>query len=113
MFFPTGSRAHAYGLERAKEACQSCPFRRPCLAYALAYDVQGVWGATSERERDQIRQEHGIRAQVITLNQNDLLREGIAFADRGGASAHEVALALGVTPRTVIRHRAITRQEQP
>jgi WhiB family redox-sensing transcriptional regulator len=41
--------------EPAKEVCQSCGVRVACLEHALASrEKQGVWGATTERERRRI-----------------------------------------------------------
>lgn len=44
----------------AKAICQVCAFRRPCLAFALTRQVQGVWGGTTEAERRSLRRRHGI-----------------------------------------------------
>lgn len=38
----------------AQEVCGTCPVRRSCLASALLHDEQGVWGATTETERQVI-----------------------------------------------------------
>ena len=41
---------------RAKQLCQGCPSRLPCLAYALENrEPYGVWGGLSERERRGLR----------------------------------------------------------
>lgn len=52
----------AEDVRAAVDLCSVCPQRRPCLAYALTHDVRGVWGATSEPTRQEIRRKHGIRA---------------------------------------------------
>lgn len=42
----------------AKALCRRCPVIDECLAYALDQcprDVRGVWGGTSEREREKLR----------------------------------------------------------
>lgn len=46
----------------AIDLCNRCETRRSCLAFALTHDVRGVWGATSEPTRRDIRREHGIHA---------------------------------------------------
>ncbi len=38
----------------AREVCSSCPVRRSCLASALLHDEQGVWGGTTEADRERI-----------------------------------------------------------
>jgi hypothetical protein len=41
----------------ALDVCGFCPVRRSCLAYALADDEDyGVWGGTTEVQRDVLRQ---------------------------------------------------------
>ncbi|WP_405063841.1 WhiB family transcriptional regulator [Kribbella sp. NBC_01505] len=37
-----------------QRVCGSCPVRRACLASALLNDEQGVWGGTTESEREAI-----------------------------------------------------------
>lgn len=51
---PTGSPRGALRL------CRSCPFVKPCLAYALTHRVDGVWGGTTAEQRDDIRTRHHI-----------------------------------------------------
>ena len=53
LFFPVA--AHGPGareIAMAKAVCAACQVRRQCLQYALAtHQVHGVWGGTSEDER--------------------------------------------------------------
>jgi WhiB family transcriptional regulator, redox-sensing transcriptional regulator len=53
LFFPVAARGPATGdIARAKAVCSSCRVRRQCLQYALAtHQVHGVWGGTTEDER--------------------------------------------------------------
>ena len=40
----------------AKAVCGTCAVRTPCLEWALSFpEVFGVWGGTSERERQKMR----------------------------------------------------------
>ena len=40
----------------AKNLCATCPVVAPCLDHALADpSLQGVWGGTTEADRDRIR----------------------------------------------------------
>jgi WhiB family transcriptional regulator, redox-sensing transcriptional regulator len=40
----------------AKRICMGCPVRDECLQYALDHNERhGVWGATSERERQKLK----------------------------------------------------------
>jgi WhiB family transcriptional regulator, redox-sensing transcriptional regulator len=40
--------------EAAKSVCRLCPVQDPCLDHALRYREAGVWGATTERERNRM-----------------------------------------------------------
>lgn len=53
---------------QAKAICKQCPLINDCLAYALQYDEQGIWGGTNERERSRIRRVSGVR---VTTRRND------------------------------------------
>ncbi len=34
--------------------CHNCPVKTPCLEYALAHKLEGIWGGTTHRQRRQI-----------------------------------------------------------
>jgi WhiB family redox-sensing transcriptional regulator len=57
LFFPISE--HGRGAEQARRAklvCAACPVERPCLDYALAaVGLHGIWGGTTETERQLIR----------------------------------------------------------
>lgn len=60
LFFPEqGAPAH-----RTLQVCAVCPVQAECLDYALTHDERhGVWGGTSERQRDRLRRaQHNGRA---------------------------------------------------
>lgn len=46
-----------YRYEReAKRTCLECPYMQRCLQFALDNpDIQGIWGGTTERQRNMIR----------------------------------------------------------
>jgi WhiB family redox-sensing transcriptional regulator len=48
-------------VNKAKKICNSCGAKDECLQYALENNERGVWGATTERERRQLR------AQMATV----------------------------------------------
>ena len=39
----------------ALRICSTCEVREPCLEYALATKQSGVWGGTSEKQRQRLR----------------------------------------------------------
>lgn len=47
IFFPETHTPKA-----AKQACAACPVNLECLIYAIEYEMHGVWGGTSHRNRD-------------------------------------------------------------
>ena len=57
LFFYETRREKADRVPLAKSLCNTCEFKDPCLVYALEYDVDGVWGATTPNERALIRKE--------------------------------------------------------
>jgi hypothetical protein len=69
LFFVTiaGSRQSVQLRERIESLCGSCPFARPCLAYALAHNVDGWWAGTSKPQRAALRRKHGIAARPLSL----------------------------------------------
>jgi WhiB family redox-sensing transcriptional regulator len=62
FFHPHGERepARSSREEAAKQVCRACPVRRECLDHALTSgEPYGVWGATTELEREALL--HGPR----------------------------------------------------
>lgn len=59
LFFPVGTTGAALDqIAAAKEVCGRCDVQNLCLDFALSTNQDsGVWGATSEEERRQIRRE--------------------------------------------------------
>lgn len=49
-------------LGAAKKICSSCPLRIKCLEYAIKNHEIGVWGGTTESQRDDIRKAGRIKA---------------------------------------------------
>lgn len=50
---PNGDREAA-----AKAICRRCPVMRQCRAYAMEHpELEGIWGAQTEKERRQARKE--------------------------------------------------------
>jgi len=58
LFFPVSEVAGRYdpAIQIAKALCRTCPVITPCREYALATPtLQGIWGATTDKERRKIR----------------------------------------------------------
>ncbi len=57
LFFPVALAGPALRqIAQAKAICARCPVRRECLRFALTtHQIHGVWGGTSEEERQLLR----------------------------------------------------------
>jgi hypothetical protein len=62
-------RTYNIAVINAKSVCDACEFSQPCLEYALTTSVVGIWGATTERERHNIRKSRRMSApeSITTL----------------------------------------------
>ena len=95
LFFPVG--AHGPGaseLARAKAVCAACRVRRQCLQYALAtHQLHGVWGGTSEDER-QVR----ARREREQHDRRELQAPGAGRAGRERGAGQGQPHPFGMTP---------------
>lgn len=69
LFFPqeheysNGKIHNVYkNLAEAKKICETCPLRIKCLEYALKNAEYGIWGGTTEEQRQGLRRRVGISA---------------------------------------------------
>jgi WhiB family redox-sensing transcriptional regulator len=42
-------------IQQAKSVCGGCELKFDCLAYALKANVMGIWGGTTEAQRNSLR----------------------------------------------------------
>jgi WhiB family transcriptional regulator, redox-sensing transcriptional regulator len=49
-------------VRKAKVLCRSCPVVDACREWAIAHHERGVWGATSDFDRERIRRERRLIA---------------------------------------------------
>ena len=76
LFFPEDVKGMKAEILHAKNVCNKCHFIQPCLEYALKNDVVGVWGATTEKERWNIRRDNKIPTpKSITLITNAWVKQ--------------------------------------
>lgn len=47
-------------ISKAKEVCASCPLALQCLEFALRNVEIGIWGGTTESQRESLRKKHRI-----------------------------------------------------
>jgi len=64
LFFP--SEGDKFCGRIAKYICRQCPVQTDCLEYALAASRRehGIWGGTSVKERDEIKQQRRRRERT-------------------------------------------------
>jgi WhiB family redox-sensing transcriptional regulator len=55
LFFPEPGNNYKETIKAAKEICASCPIAVQCLQHALTNEYEGIWGATTTRERKNLR----------------------------------------------------------
>jgi WhiB family transcriptional regulator, redox-sensing transcriptional regulator len=64
LFFPiAGSGPALAQILAAKAVCFRCAVRAACLSYALATRQAGIWGGTTQEERDAMRRSPGFPAR--------------------------------------------------
>jgi WhiB family redox-sensing transcriptional regulator len=91
----------------AKAICATCPVAADCLEWAIFNEADGIWGGTDPAERVELRRDRGIRIYFKTPD--PLGDPNVDELDDGHRSARQIASILGISPRTVARHRAADR----
>ena len=68
LFFPIGSTGIALDMiEAAKDICEQCPAKDPCLEFALQTNQEaGIWGGSTEEERRLIRKMWAEEGEKVT-----------------------------------------------
>lgn len=51
----------------AKAMCSDCPVRNLCAEYGLKYEIHGIWGGLSPRDRIRLRRQLGIKVDLPDL----------------------------------------------
>lgn len=73
VFFPLTDASAGPALR----ICAQCEVREPCLDYALRHNELGVWGATTEKQRENVKRTRARRrkqalAREVTAFERDL-----------------------------------------
>lgn len=74
---------------KAKQICRTCPVKEPCLEFAMKHDERGIWGGTTDRERNRLR----IRRYGDLVTLADSLRRNNIYAPEhpSGASPSDLS----------------------
>jgi WhiB family transcriptional regulator, redox-sensing transcriptional regulator len=70
LFFPVAAQGSALSqISAARAVCQHCAVAAMCLAYALHTSQAGIWGGTTQEERQAMRERHrrSAREQISRL----------------------------------------------
>lgn len=53
IFFPErGVQGQSINIiAAARKMCAACPYKKPCLDWAVEHDEIGIWGGTTQKER--------------------------------------------------------------
>lgn len=88
MFFPgsppngkSAKNAYLENIKRAIAVCTECPHQEACLDYALEAEPIGIWGGTTEMEREYIRHKLGINCVRDTVLSKNNRKEKFLFSD--------------------------------
>ena len=69
LFFPVAAKESTERqIEAAKAVCAPCTVRASCLSYAFEVKAEGIWGGTTQRERDGGRRSSGRRARFAAVH---------------------------------------------
>ncbi len=109
-FFASPSSKQAV---RAIDACRRCAVRRTCLAFALEHDERGIWGGTTDRERDRLLAGRSW-AELDEDVQEQLLDAGVAVPSVASRelTGHDVGRLESPTGRSGVSGRT-TRPAKP
>ena len=113
LFFPPVEITRDH-VDRVRPICQACPVFTSCHAWALEHETEGIWAATSPKDRIRLRRAMGMPNPLVTVEGRSTdvavgLVPDVAELTADGRSAAEIASILGITKRTVVRHRTARR----
>lgn len=90
-------------IDSAKALCRGCPFRQPCLEYALRHRVVGIWGATTPEQRQRIRERRRIIPAPLSFGLGPTRASAIRRMRNQNVPTPTIAERLGVTQEAVNR----------
>ncbi len=106
IFFPDpGENALA---AQAQQICHTCPIVDACREWAIYNHEQGIWGGTTDRDRETIRRDR--QAEPLRSRQRRTHLTVVAARTQAGVYAKDIAAELGITARTVVRMRGELRK---
>ena len=80
LFFPESQAEYEASRDWISQICGACPLSEPCLEYALAVKVSGIWAGTNEIERKAMRKKRKIQPASITETYGGVLQSQTAKA---------------------------------
>jgi hypothetical protein len=74
-FFPdTRTVGITKNARMALNICAECSVKQECAEYALKWELHGIWGGLTERQRKVIRNERGIMLETPGYQDPSLMR---------------------------------------
>jgi WhiB family redox-sensing transcriptional regulator len=73
LFFP-GDGVNGARVEQARDICRSCPSTTTCCDWAIANNVDGIWGGTTTAERNATRRAIRVWARLNDFPGNERTR---------------------------------------
>lgn len=118
LFFPVTSTRGDIAerdMNRVRPICQGCPVFAECHAWAIEHETEGIWAATTPAGRRRLRKSMGLPdlSKTVDARSPDVvvgLVPDVAELTDDGRSAAEIASILGITQRTVVRHRTARKR---
>ncbi len=122
LFFAEARGGSHNAERRAVRICGGCPFRQPCLAFALKHDERfGVWGGSTEADRERFaRKRRGLSTveraapapSGVRRSRSATVERTLAVAEltRAGMSAAQIAARVGLSQRRVVEYRGRARR---
>lgn len=115
LFYPVNGAGFAVDAARVRPICQACPVFASCHAWAVEHETEGIWAATTPKDRRRLRKAMGIPdiSKTVDARSPDVavgLVPDVAELTADGRSAAEIASILGIDKRTVFRHRTARRK---
>lgn len=108
MFYPAPE--DQVGFRAAKRICRGCPLMDACRDFAVANHEEGVWGATSERQRETIRRRQHPETIRGSWARTAADRRRVARLAATGLRVAQISADLDLSTRTVGRHLRALRE---
>lgn len=114
VFFPDLNEPYPVEvLDAARRYCDHCPVHAQCHEHAVEHETEGIWAATTPRQRRRIRIAFGRPEPRGWQTVEDPATDDLIDSLDDGRPAELIAELAGVSTRTVVRRRTARRSTTP